>query len=348
MKLSTAGLVLALTWNSLAGPALADESPSVRIETVPLVQQALPDVASGYGVITPDTDSVQTLSMPRAGQVLRLRVAVGELVHKGQALLEFGSSADAELAFRQAQQALDYARGERDRVAVLLAQQLTTRSQLAAADKAVADAQAALRMQQGIGADRSHQVVVAPFDGLVATVSVAQGDRLAAGAPLLQLARSGRQHLLMGVEPGDARRVRAGMPVTISAVIDPTQPVRGRVTQVFGMVNPQTQLVDVSVELARSSLLAGTRVSARIETARLTGWVVPRAAVLRDQRGAYVFQVVQGNKAHRVDVRTGIEEGGEVAVQSAAPATPLNPALPVVSLGNYELQDGMAVRRGEK
>ncbi|MDE2369863.1 MAG: efflux RND transporter periplasmic adaptor subunit [Burkholderiales bacterium] len=347
MKLPTARLAWVFAWIALCGQALAADGPSARVETVALVRRALPEVVSGYGVVTPDTDSLQTLSLPRAGQVLRLRVAAGEPVRQGQVLLEFGNSADAELGFRQARQALDYARGERARVAALLGQQLATRSQLAAADKAVADAEAALQMQQGIGADRSRQAVVAPFDGLVAAVSVAQGDRVAAGAPLLQLARQGRQHLLMGVEPGDARTVRAGMPVSVAAVVDATHPVRGRVTQVFGMVNPQTQLVDVRVELASGALLAGTRVSATIDIARPAGWVVPRSAVLRDAHGAYLFQVRQG-KAHRVDVRTGIEQGGQVAVQPAAPGQTLDPALPVVSLGNYELQDGMAVRGATK
>ncbi len=347
MKLLTAGLALAALCITGVGPAAAADTPSVRIDTVPLVRQALPESVSGYGVIAPDTDSVQTLSLPRAGQVLRLRIAPGEPVRKGQALLEFGNSADADLAFSQAQQALDYARGERARVAALLAQQLATRSQLAAADKAVADAESTMQLQQRIGADRQHHAVEAPFDGVVATVSVAQGDRVAAGAPLLQIARAGHQIVVMGVEPGDARTVRAGMPVTVNAVIDPTQPMRGRVKQVFGMVNPQTQLVDVRVELLASGLLAGTRVTAQIETARATGWVVPRSAVLNDAHGAYLFQVLQG-KARRVEVRAGVERGGQVAVQSTAQGTALDPALPVVSLGNYELQDGMAVRRGEQ
>lgn len=65
---------------------------------------------------------------------------------------------------------------------------------------------------------------------------------------------------------------------------------------------------------------------------------MPRSAVLRDSQGAYVFQVRDG-KAHRVTVQTGLERDGLIAVQGAFAATE-----PVVSLGNYELQDGMGVR----
>jgi hypothetical protein len=62
--------------------------------------------------------------------------------------------------------------------------------------------------------------------------------------------------------------------------------------------------------------------------------------VLTDARGAYVFQVAAG-KARRVDVTPGTESAGLVAISGA-----LDPALPVVVLGNYELQDGMPVREG--
>ncbi len=74
--------------------------------------------------------------------------------------------------------------------------------------------------------------------------------------------------------------------------------------------------------------------------------MVPRSAVLRDAKGAYLFQVLQG-KARRVDVVAGLEQGGLLAVH-AAPGQRLEPAQPVVSLGNYELQDGMAVRGAAK
>jgi len=42
-------------------------------------------------------------------------------------------------------------------------------------------------------------------------------------------------------------------------------------------------------------------------------------------------------------VQTGLEQAGQVAVIGH-----FNQQLPVVSLGNYELQDGMAVRGGSR
>jgi hypothetical protein len=68
--------------------------------------------------------------------------------------------------------------------------------------------------------------------------------------------------------------------------------------------------------------------------------VLPRQAVLSDDRGSYVFQVADG-RAHRVDVQAKQDGAKEVGVSG-----PIRPELRVVVLGNYELQDGMKVREG--
>ena len=196
--------------------------------------------------------------------------------------------------------------------------------------------------EKRIGAGRALEQVRAPFDGVVASVPAAQGERLAAGAPVLQLARAGAQRVLLGVEPEDVSRVRPGMTVSVIAVFSAERKVEGRVAQVFGMINPQTQFVDVLVEVPGGGLLPGTRVRAEIQLNRQTEWIVPRSAVLRDALGAYIFQVRAG-KARRVDVQTGLEQGGLITVQGNFVAND-----PVVSLGNYELQDGMAVRGGAR
>jgi RND family efflux transporter MFP subunit len=322
----------------ISGPLLAVEASSVQVQTVVLKQQPMADTVAGYGVVAPDTRALQTVSLPRPGQIVGLLVSAGQLVKKGAPLLEFATGANATLGYRQAQQAVRFAQSEVTRIAQLAGQQLATQSQLAAAEKALADAQAALRAQETIGSDQALEKVRAPFDGVVVALQAAQGDRLTADAPVLQLARSGGQRVLLGVEPGDVARVHPGMAVSVAPVFDPERRVPGRVAQVFGMINPQTQFVDVLVAVPGGGLMPGTRVHARIQLNRKIQWVVPRSAVLRDAQGAYIFQVRAG-KAHRVNVQTGFERDGLIGVQGAFSANE-----PVVSLGNYELRDGRAVR----
>jgi membrane fusion protein (multidrug efflux system) len=320
-----------------ASVAYAADMPVVQVQTVAMKQQQMTDTVSGYGSVSPDTRSLETISLPRPGQIVRLLVSPGQTVKKGSALLQFGTGADAAMNYQQARQAVDFATSEATRIRQLVAQQLATQSQLAAANKALADAKAGLHAQESIGAGHALEQVTAPFNGIVMSVQAAQGDRLAAGTPLLQLARAGGQRVLLGVEPDDARRVRPGMAVSVAPVFSSESRVSGRVAQVFGMINPQTQLVDVLVKVSDGGLMPGTRVHAEIEVSRQTAWVVPRSAVLQDAKGAYLFQVAQG-KAHRINVTTGLERNGLIAVQG-----PFDTAQTVVSLGNYELADGMAV-----
>jgi RND family efflux transporter MFP subunit len=310
----------------------------VQVQTVALKQRTMTDTISGYGMVSPDTRALHTVNLPRAGQIVALLVSAGQTVKKGAPLLEFGTSAESTLLYQQTRQAVDLAKSEVVRIGELVSQQLGTQSQLANARKTLADAQAALRAQEKIGANRSVEGLAAPFDGVVMTIQAAQGDRVAAGAPVMQLARAGGQRVLVGVEPDEVTRVRPGMPVNVAPVFGVGHQTTGRVTQVFGMVDPQTQFVDVLVQLSDAALIPGTRVRAQILLDQRTGWAVSRSAVLSDAQGSYIFQVHDG-QAHRVNVKTGLERGGMVLVQGAFAS-----GEPVVSLGNYELHDGMAVR----
>ena len=82
-------------------------------------------------------------------------------------------------------------------------------------------------------------------------------------------------------------------------------------------------------------IVAGTRVKAQIVTGSQDGWALPRQAVLTDDRSAYVFAVMT-DMAHRVDVRR-LSQSQNVIVVSG----PITEQMRIVSLGNYEIVDGM-------
>ncbi|MGH8744698.1 MAG: efflux RND transporter periplasmic adaptor subunit [Burkholderiales bacterium] len=322
----------------LGAGAYAKDEPSVLVTTGVIKQQELADVLTGYGTVVPDVGSTVNINLPRPGQVSRLLVSPGQIVKSGVPLLEFNTGAAAALGYQQAASALAFAQEELKRVEEMVSQQLATQSQLAAARKSVTDAEAALQAQRNLGAGISTQQVIAPFDGIVFSIPVAQGDRLAAGASVVQFARLTGMRVQLGIEPADSDRVKPGMPVRLTSVLDSNRTFEAKVDQVHGMVNPQTQLVDVVVRLGGTTLIPGMRVRGEITIARTNTWIVPRSAVLRDSQGAYIFQV-KDNRAQRVNVRTGTESDNVVGISGN-----FDPKLRVVVLGNYELKDGMAVR----
>ncbi|MHB8453931.1 MAG: efflux RND transporter periplasmic adaptor subunit [Acidiferrobacterales bacterium] len=325
--------------------AAAAEPVSALVRVEPLAQHTLSETLTGYGVVTADTGGQVNVSLPRAGQVTYLALTAGETVRHGQTLFEFRTDASGGQNYKQALTAVKFASEEVNRTKRLFSEKLATVSQVDAARKALADAEASLQVQRRIGNGFGIARVAAPFDGVVMKVAVAQGDRIGAGVPVLTLARAGRLRVHLGIEPEDIAKVKVGMPVSIMPVFDTQGTVHAKVAEVHGTVNPQTRLVDVVVRFEGTGtgvLLPGMQVSGVIMVASKSDWAVPRSAVLRDSKGAYLFQI-DGGKARRVDVSTGLESDGLVEVTGH-----FDSSLPVVVLGNYELKDAMAVRENSK
>ena len=324
-----------------AQPAAAPVQVSALVKTQSLQRQNLTDTVTAFGDVM--TGQVVAISFPRAGLVSRLLVVPNQSVKSGTALATLTSDPNAKLAYIQAASAVDFSRGELRRHEELFSLQLATQSQVDGARKAVQDAEANLAAQQQLGGDVGTATVAAPFNGVVIAVNVAEGDRIQPGAAILQLGHTDVLRVQLGVEPDDAHFVRLGMRVTLSPVSDFTKIVSASIEENQGIVDSKTQLVDAvtTVPAARATFLVpGMHVRATITVGQHLAWAVPRAAVLTDANGAYIFQVASG-KARRVNVTTSGESQGMVAVSGTIDAQ-----LPVVVVGNYELTDGMQVREG--
>lgn len=325
---------------SLGLTARADEAvtASALVQVAPVRLVTLARRVVGYGTVATEVGATANLNLPMAGRIERLAVVAGQRVRRGETLLEIATDPSATLAYGQAEDAMAFARNELARVQSLFTQQLATHSQVDAASKALKDAEQTLAAQRALGGASRTDRLVAPFDGLVVSVSASQGDRFAAGANLVQVARTGTLRARLGVEPDDSGQLRVGMKVRLASVFDPQKTVDGKVIQLSGQIDPQTQLVDVTVSFAGGAFLPGARVRGAIAAEERQALAVPRQAVLRQDEQGYLFQVVGGH-ARRIDVNTGIEDGGWIEVRG----TGLLDA-PVVVLGNYELENGMAVR----
>lgn len=321
----------------------AEEAPVAQVRSeVPKVRSltetfdAIGEVAAGQTV---------GLSFARPGQVTRLSVVVGDQVKKGEAVASLAPDPATQQAYRQAVDAEAVAQREVNRQKELMASHLATQSQVDTADKAWRDARNALRAldEQG-GAGPGD--LKAPFDGVVNTVAVAQGDRVQAGAAIVQLGRSDTVKVLIGVEPTRRTAVHAGTPVTIwpDGQADAAAPhIDLRVSEVQDALDPKTQLVDAVAVVPRglaAALAPGMKVAARLGTETVSALAVPHDAVLTDEKGDYVFQVV-GGKARRAAVTRRLDAGGLVAIAGLK-----DTQAPVVVEGNYELEDGMAVKEG--
>lgn len=328
----------------LVGPvaAHADDAPTVLVQTETPRQGTLPDILSAYGTAMPALNGGMTLSVQQEGRITAIEVTAGEKVHTGQHLLEFSASATASSAFQQAVSTLSLAQAERAHTAQLLRQQLATRDQLAQADKAVVDAQATLEALRREGGGEPVRNLDAPFDGIVETIPVSQGDRVQPGAPLATLVRLDGLVVTVGIEPGDQNRVRPGQAVHLAPLAG-GEAIDGHVLRVDAILNPKTRMVDADIAVPVGAAMPGAAFRADVTVGQFQGWIVPHDAVLTDDKGvAYLFQLADG-KASRIDVTLVGSRGGQDVVTGA-----LDPARQLVVQGNYQLEDGMAAREGPR
>jgi membrane fusion protein (multidrug efflux system) len=319
--------------------AATDAAPTVLVQTMQPRRQSLSETLTLFGEMAQDVGASENVSFARPVLISRLLVGAGQRVRAGQPLLEVVTDPNAAATFQQAKSAVTLAQRELKSQQELFTERLTTQAQLAAARKALADADAALTAQRELGAAPGTQTVRASHDAVVATLSAQQGDRVQPGTAVLQLSKAGAQRALLGAEPEDVARLAPGMAVQLIPVFGGAA-VPATISQVLAVINPQTRLVDIGVHTmgASSQLMSGLKVRGDIILKVSDAWVVPHSAVLNDAHGAYVFQVAGGH-AKRVPVRVSIENPKLDGVVGA-----IDPKLPIVISGNYELEDGAAVR----
>lgn len=334
------GVAIALAGCGAAQPG-NQADPVTQVTVTPPVQGSLPTLIEAYGSAAPSGNGQETISTPQPGQVVKLLVTQGVAVRAGQPLLTFAVAPTARSAFTQAADAVKAAQSQRDSTAQLLAQQLATRDQLAQAEKALADARVQLSALRAEGAGSGTMTFRASFDGVVATLPVAEGDRTQPGAALMSVARSGSLVITTGVDPALRDQVRVGAEVKL-ARLQGGVAVTGHVVRIDSMLNPTTRQIDVDIAYPAGSFLTGEAVRVSIVTGQAQGWLVPHKAVTVDAQGqAMVFQVA-GGKARAVPVKILVSTPERDVVAGRATA-----GLPLVVDGAYQLSDGDAVRTGE-
>lgn len=339
------GLIAGCSKGDADSAESADSADSVKsvvaVTTIKPVQRSFHDSIEAFGTAQADVRHARSLNLAHGGEVVAMLVTEGQPVHAGDPLLKIATDPATRSAYVQAQSALTLARGELARVTQLAAQHLATQSQVAAADKAMIDAQAGLQAQQALGGAAAEESVTAPDDGVVTHLQVTLGERVQANAPLLDFTPSKGLIAQLGVQPDQVVQIKPDMGVLLRAVYGDAAAAQGHVIMLGHAVDSQTHLLPVQVSIPATlaaQLVNGTALDAQIQTADYTAWALPRLALRHDDDGDYLFQLDHG-KAKRVNVKIRAPDGDTVGVEGS-----LDAALPVIVLGAYELDDGMAVR----
>ena len=320
------------------------EKPAAKVEVVPLKRQVIAQTLEAFGVVAAAPSGDQTVAATYECVVRAVAVTAGASVNVGDVLLEVDPSPETKLALDSAHSTAALAAKSLAATQQRYELKLATNQDLLTAQQAVQDARlkVASLEARGVGGDGK---ITASVAGIVSKLDVTAGTLVVPGTLLVSVTGAERLEVKLGVEAADLEQVTEGEPVTLLSTARPeVESVSSTVRVVGKSLDPLTGAAELRVPVpSNGELMLGEHVKASIELQKKETLVVPRSAVLPDDEKQVLFTVKNG-KAVKHEVKTGITNDDLVEVLGQE----LHEGDLVVALGNYELEDGMAIQPAEK
>ena len=314
--------------------------PIAHVQVAKLERKTITEKVIVYGSVVAQPGKTHSVSIAFETRVRHILVAPGQFVQENDPLIEIELSPGAQVQFQQAKNAAEAARKELKQTQERFNLKLATNQDLSAAEKTARDAQAQLTALQRAGAGGDNRIH-SDISGVIAKVDAQDGQIVPPGGPLVEIVAENEIEVKLGVEPEDLSAAQQGALITIFPVNDPTAAqVEGSIRLVTRRIDPTTRLVDVYVALPEGTkLLLDQYVRGEIQRVEGNALVVRRSAVLPNESREFRVFTVANNRAVMHTVKIGAENPREMQVI----ADDLHPGDLVVTVGNYELEDGMAV-----
>ncbi|MEO8449847.1 MAG: efflux RND transporter periplasmic adaptor subunit [Gemmatimonadota bacterium] len=328
--------LLALTASLACHTAGEEEAAAalVPVETEPAAPATLTDQVEVLGHLRPIPGGSVLLSAPAAGVVRVIKAQVGAKVSAGSLVIdldvpELGASA------RQLASAAELAAQEAARAERLYQEGIGARKEVERANSALASAKAALQSANQLAA-RSH--VTSPITGQVQRIAVQVGERVDAGAPLVEIVDPSSLELVASVPGSVLRRLRPSQP---AVVVTDSQSVTGTIRAIAPAVDSLTNTGEVRIGVPNRdrTLRPGAPATARITVGTVRdALTVPKTALVLVGGTQSVFVVSPDSVAHAKPVTVGVQSGDRVEIKGEIAKGDL-----VVTTGAYGLADGMKV-----
>ena len=303
----------------------------------------------------------------RVGGKLVLRPAeVGQRVQPGQLLAQLDAQ-DLALSSQAAQAQVSAAQTQRDLAAAdlkrfqeLLAQGFVSGAEIERRQATLQSAEATLRQARAQSAVQGNQAgyarLVADGAGVVVSVDAEVGQVVAAGAPVVRLARDGARDVVFAVPEDRLALMRVGQAAQVrlwaGALASPAgaaTPLAAVVREVAASADPTTRTYQVKLALpegAAASLGATAYVTLVTQSGAPTAAIkLPTAALMRSEAGdrsgsaVWVFDAASSTVQPR-PVSVAGADGNEMVIASG-----LQPGDEVVAAGVHVLSPGQKVTR---
>lgn len=318
-----------------AKPAFAAQAASA--DAYVLAYRDVPNVVSAEGMVEAVRQS--TLAAQIAGQIVELKVKVGDSVKAGQVLLRIDpraaeqvvSGSQSQLA--EAQAGLTNALRSYERNKQLFAQKFISKAGLDQAELDYKAAQARVGALQASAGQaftaKTFTTITAPYAGVVAATPIEVGDMATPGRALVTVFDPASMRVLATLSQSGLRDVKLEMPVQVEVPAAQRRLTAKQVTLV-PLVDSRTHTARLRLELGNAvGLLPGQFARAYFTTGVARKLVIPERAVLRRSEVTAVYVLAAGGQPQLrqirvgeaspdgyVEVLAGLREGERIALDS--------------------------------
>ncbi len=317
----------------------------VRAVTVaPAENRALVELS---GEVQPRYES--RLGFRVGGKLIGRQVEIGSVVKRGQLLMQLDPQ-DLQLAQSQARAAvaaadstLSLARADLERYRELRQKNFVSQALLDAKEAAYKSAlagheqaSAALKIQSNQSA---YNNLHADADGVITGIDAEVGQVVAAGAPVVRLARSGEKEVRISIPEDQVEALRQVSELSVRTWANPHAALEGKLRELSPVADPATRTYSAKISLPKAGPEVRLGMTATVQFAVPAPAAIrlPLSALVRQQEATAVW-VVENGKVALVPVQVAGTTGNELLVASG-----LNPGQVVVTAGVNQLQPGQKV-----
>jgi RND family efflux transporter MFP subunit len=241
------------------------------------------------------------------GKIVSRKVDVGSIVTKGQMLMQLDpqdlrlSQAQSLAALRAAETSRDFAKAELKRYQDLKAQNFVSQTILDGKDSAYKSAQANVDAAQAAYRGQANQAgysnLVADVDGVVTAVDAEAGQVVAAGTPVVRVAKSGEKEIVIGIPEDKVDTLKLIPEVRVRLWASPTHSVPGKIREISPAADPATRTYTVKVSIPEGLGEAKLGMTAVVQFTSKTAEPVikvPLTALFYDRNATSVWVVENG------------------------------------------------------
>jgi len=353
-SVSLAQLGRALSASTLLCLLLASCSrPVEKVEEIRPVRAMVVAAGTGKtiielaGEIQPRYES--QLGFRVGGKLIARKVEVGTLVKRGQVLMQL-DPLDLQLAQSQAKAAvsatestLALAKADLDRYRELRQKNFVSQALLdakeAAYKSAIASheqANAGLKVQAN---QSSYSTLYADADGVITAVQAEVGQVVAAGTPVVKLARTAEKEVRVSIPEDQIEVLRQVTDLAVKTWANSNVAISGRLRELSPIADPATRTYTAKISLPRAGpeIRLGMTATVQFAAPALPGIHLPMTAMVNSKEGTAVW-VVENGVVKLVPVQVASATGTEVLV-----AQGLSAGQSVVTAGVNQLRPGQKV-----